>query len=90
MESLACGTVVRLTTPYRDAKRGIYTVIYLYSNGWYGVRSHGNGESYSVPAFVCRPVDARSSDTATAVGKRRLRKNDDANYAPDLGDESRG
>ena len=89
MENLACGSLVRLTTPYLDAKRGIYTVIYLYSNGWYGVRSHDNGESYSVPAFVCRAVDARICETVTEVGKRRLRKNDDANFAPDLGDEGR-
>ena len=51
------GQIVRLTTPYRDAARGIYTVVYMYRNGWLGVVSHSDGRRHDVPRHVCRQVE---------------------------------
>jgi len=59
--TLSSGQLVRLTTPYFDAKRGLYTVVYVYSNGWLGVVSRQNGQRYDVPAYVCRPVSVQAS-----------------------------
>ena len=61
-DNTICGNVVRLTMPYLNAERGIYTVIYVYSNGWLGVRSHSTGERYDVPAFLCRQVETKSAE----------------------------
>ena len=60
--TILSGQVVRLATPYLDAGRGIYTVVYVYSNGWLGVLLHSNGQSYDVPAFVCRSIEGRAGD----------------------------
>ena len=51
------GTIVRLTTPYLDADRGLYTVVYVYRNGWLGLESQRDGQRYDVLAYLCRPVD---------------------------------
>lgn len=59
-EDIRRGQTVRLTTPYFDAERGIYTVIYVYRNGWLGVVSHDDRRQYDVPIFVCRPVAANT------------------------------
>ena len=56
-EDLRRGQIVRLTMPYRDAERGIYTVVYVYRNGWLGVVSHSDGRRYDVPGQVCRQVE---------------------------------
>lgn len=53
------GSVVRLTTPYLDAERGVYSVIYVYSNGWLGVRSHSTGARFDVPAYLCRQLKSK-------------------------------
>jgi len=55
--TISSGQLVRLTMPYFDAQRGVYTVVYVYSNGWLGVISCANGQRYDVPAFVCRAVE---------------------------------
>lgn len=59
--TIMSGQVVRLTTPYLNAERGLYTVVYVYSNGWLGVVSHHDGQGYDVPPFVCRPIEEKSS-----------------------------
>lgn len=51
------GQTVRLTMPYRDARRGFYTVVYLYRNGWLGVISRSDGRRHNVPRHVCRLVE---------------------------------
>ena len=56
-DDLRKGHIVRLTMPYGDAERGIYTVVYMYRNGWLGVVSHSNGRQYDVPRQVCRQVE---------------------------------
>ncbi len=56
-DDLRRGQIVRLTMPYRDAERGIYTVVYMYRNGWLGVLSHRDGRRYDVPRQVCRQVE---------------------------------
>ncbi len=56
--TISSGQTVRLTTPYFEAERGIYTVVYVYSNGWLGVISCKNGQRYDVPSYVCRVVQA--------------------------------
>ena len=56
-DDLRRGQIVRLTMPYRDAERGIYTVVYMYRNGWLGVVSHSDGRRYDVPRQVCRQVE---------------------------------
>ncbi len=53
---LACGAVVRLTVPYREAARGAYTIVYIYRNGWLGVVSRSDGRRYDVPAYICRVI----------------------------------
>ena len=57
--AIQSGQFVRLTTPYCDAKRGLYQVLYVYSNGWLGVVSHVNGQRYDVPAYLCRVVEVQ-------------------------------
>lgn len=54
--TIQSGQFVRLTTPYCDAQRGVYQVIYVYSNGWLGVISNSNGQRYDVPSYLCRAV----------------------------------
>ena len=51
-----CGAVVRLMTPYRDAGRGLYTIVYIYRNGWLCLVSQRDGRRFNVPAFLCRVV----------------------------------
>ena len=51
------GQVVRLTSPYWDAERGLYTVEFIYRNGTLSVVSHTDGRRHEVPARICRPVD---------------------------------
>ena len=53
---LSRGAVVRLTTPYREAARGTYTIVYIYRNGWLDVVSRRDGRRYSVPAYICRVI----------------------------------
>ena len=53
---LACGAVVRLMTPYREAARGLYTIVYIYRNGWLGVVSRRDGRRYNVPVYICRLI----------------------------------
>ena len=65
--SVHMGQSVRLTTPYLDAARGIYTVIYVYRNGWLGVVSHIGGRRYDVPGHICRPVDAAANTAKSQV-----------------------
>lgn len=55
-EDLRLGQIVRLTTPYFDARRGIYRVVFIYRNGWLGVVSQSDGRRFDVPAHVCRQV----------------------------------
>ncbi len=50
------GQIVRLTTRYMDAERGIYTVVYVYSNGWLGLASQRDGRCYDAPAHICRLI----------------------------------
>lgn len=57
--ALASGQTVRLMMPYLDAARGIYTIVYVYSNGWLGVLAHSDGQHYDVPAHICRPIAPR-------------------------------
>lgn len=61
--TISSGQVVRLTTPYFDAQRGLYIVVYIYSNGWLGVVSCADGQRYDVPSFVCRvtPINNEAS-----------------------------
>ena len=63
-ESVSRGATVRMTAPYLDADRGLYTVIYVYRNGWLGLQSHRDGRRFDVPAHLCRPVsdNARNAD----------------------------
>ena len=61
-ENISVDQIVRLTTPYMNAERGIYTVVYVYSNGWLGVSSHSDGRYYDVPAYVCRLVETGVKD----------------------------
>ncbi len=61
-EQMEAGQTIRLTTPYRDADRGIYTVVYVYRNGWLGVSSHRDGRNYDVPAHVCRLVEVATKE----------------------------
>lgn len=60
------GQTIRLMSPYFDAARGIYTVVYVYRNGWLGVVSQANGRQYDVPGHLCRPVAV-----AAKSGKRQ-------------------
>ena len=60
------GQTVRLMSPYFDAARGIYAVVYVYRNGWVGVVSYANGRRYNVPGYLCRPVDVTANS-----GKRQ-------------------
>ncbi len=53
---LACGAVVRLMMPYREATRGLYIIVYIYRDGWLGVVSRRDGRSFNVPAFICRVI----------------------------------
>ena len=55
------GHTVRLTTPYYDAARGIYTVLYVYRNGWLAVVSHRDERRYDVPERLCRQVATSAS-----------------------------
>ncbi len=55
------GQTVRLMSPYLDAARGIYTVVYIYRNGWLGVISHSGRRRYDVPGHLCRQVDTAAS-----------------------------
>lgn len=59
--TISSGQTVRLTTPYFDAARGLYTVIYVYSNDWLGVISHVDGQRYDVPSFVCRAIEMNTA-----------------------------
>ena len=52
------GQTVRLTTPYLDAERGHYKVVFVYSNGWLGLVSPADGRLSNVPAHICRQVEA--------------------------------
>lgn len=58
-ETLATGVTVRLTTPYLDAKRGLYLVAYVYRNGWLCLLAEGDGRRFHVPARLCRQVETR-------------------------------
>ena len=55
-EEFKRGQVVRLTTPYWDAARGVYTVAYVYRNGSLSLLSHADGRRYEAPARICRRV----------------------------------
>lgn len=55
------GQIVRLTSPFWDAERGLYTVAFVYRNGSLSVLSHSNGRRYEVPARICRPVSVNGS-----------------------------
>ena len=57
--NFSCGQVVRLTTPYFNAQRGLYKVAYVYSNYWLGVICLKTGQQYDVPSFVCRTIDIK-------------------------------
>lgn len=59
--TITSGQTVRLTTPYLDAERGLYTVVYVYNNGWLGVVSRANGQGYDVPSFVCRAIEINTT-----------------------------
>lgn len=48
------GQIVRLTSPYWDAPRGLYTVEYVYRNGSLSVISRADGRRYEVPVYICR------------------------------------
>ena len=61
------GQAIRLTMPYCDAERGMYTVIYVYRNGWLSVVSRADGRRFDVPVYVCRQVD---TPVKNADGKR--------------------
>ncbi len=56
---LARGQLVRLTTPYWDAKRGLYMVEYVYRNGSLGLVSQADGRRHDVPAYICRLVSVK-------------------------------
>lgn len=56
VSELDCGAIVRLTMPYREAARGLYTIVYIYRNGWLGVASGRDGRRYNVPAYICRVI----------------------------------
>ena len=56
------GQIVRLTLPYWDAQRGLYTVEYVYRNGALSVLSHADRRRYEVPAHICRPVSVNGKD----------------------------
>ena len=60
---LTRGATVRLMTPYREAARGLYTIVYIYRNGWLGVISQRNGRSYNVPVYVCRLIASKPAAT---------------------------
>ena len=62
-ETLSAGMIVRLTTPYLNARRGLYHVIYVYRNGWLGVESRRDGRRFDVPAYICRPVVTESPNS---------------------------
>ena len=66
-DDLRPGQFVRLTTPYYDAPRGIYTIVYLYRNGWLGVVSRSHGRRYNLPRRLCRRV---GMDAAQGKGRR--------------------
>lgn len=66
-DDLRPGHIVRLTTPYYDAARGIYTIVYLYRNGWLGVVSRSDGRRYDLPRRLCRRVGA---EAAPGTGRR--------------------
>ena len=55
------GQTVRLMSPYLEAARGIYTVVYIYRNGWLGVVAHSGRRHYDVPGHLCRQVDTAAS-----------------------------
>ena len=60
-DDLRRGQMVRLTTPYCDAERGIYTVVYVYRNGWLGVVARSDGRRFDVPRQVCRQVETANA-----------------------------
>ncbi|MCY4466036.1 MAG: hypothetical protein OXE46_10910 [Chloroflexi bacterium] len=59
---LSCGAVVRMTTPYREAARGPYIIVYIYRNGWLGLVSRRDGRRYNVPAFICRVIASSKAE----------------------------
>jgi len=58
------GQIVRLTTPYFNAERGIYTVVFIYRTGWLGVVSHSDGSRYNVPRHLCRQVETAEAQVS--------------------------
>ena len=62
------GQTVRLTTPYLDAARGIYSVIYVYRNGWLGIASREDGRRFDVPGHLCRQLDIRNTNMDRSIG----------------------
>ncbi len=60
-EILSAGHTVRLTNSYLEAKRGYYTVVYVYTNGWLGLVSHRDGRNYDIPAHICRLIEASTN-----------------------------
>ena len=60
---LRIGATVRLMTPYRDAPRGLYDIIFVYRNGWLGVVSRVSGRRYNVPAHICRVIMPATVDS---------------------------
>lgn len=66
---LRMGQTVRLTTPYLDAARGIYTVIYVYRNGWLGIVSREDGRRFDVPGHLCRQLDASYTNVERSIGR---------------------
>lgn len=62
------GEIVRLTSPYWDADRGLYTVEYVYRNGSIAVVSRANGRRFEVPARICRHVSDNGGITSQVAG----------------------
>ena len=50
------GQIIRLTTPYWDAGRGLYTVDFVYRNGSLCLLAHVDGRRFDAPAYLCRLV----------------------------------
>ena len=55
------GQIVRLTTPYWRARRGLYTVAYVYRNGSLSLISHVDGLPYDAPARLCRATTLKEA-----------------------------
>ena len=50
------GQIIRLTTPYWGAGRGLYTVDFVYRNGSLCLLALADGRRYDAPGRLCRLV----------------------------------